>query len=146
MKMMLKRSVSMMLVVLTLFGILVIPVSAVGPTTSTITGRIPSNGGYSSGISVDTNGQKAKLRICTFNQAGGRKSGSITVKAVGDNGQVYTWNVKGCNGWSENTTNITLPAGNTHYTIYIKRNGNSNSNKTNCFYFSVDFKSNCWHW
>lgn len=141
-----KRSISMLLVVLTLFGILVIPAEAAAcTTTATVKGRIPTSG-YTSGQDVYTNGSKAKLRICTFNQAGARKSGKITVRAIGDNGQVYTWNVTGCNGISENTTNITLPAGNTHYKVSIKRNGNSNTNKTNCYYFSIDFKSNCWRY
>ena len=144
MKKMLKRSVSMMLVVLMLFAVLAIPAEAAAYKRYwTITGRIPTSG-YTSGQDVYTNGSKAKLRICTVNQAGNRKSGNITVLAVGDNGQRYTWNVTGCNGISENTTNITLPAGNTQYKVYIKRNGNSNTNKTICYYFSIDFKSNCW--
>ena len=142
---MVKRSISMMLVVLTLFGILVVPVEAYTfRNTFTVKGRIPTNG-YTSGQDVYTDGNKAKLRICTFNQAGARKSGKITVMAIADNGQKYTWDVTGCNGWSEKTTNITLPAGNTHYKVYIMRRGNNNSNRTNCYYFSIDFMSNCWH-
>lgn len=143
MKTMVKRSVSMVLVLLTLFGFIAVPVSAIGPRYDTITGRIPKSG-WTSGQDVYTNGEKAKLRICTFTQSGSRKSGNIVVKAEGDNGQVYYFYVKGCN--LNNNTNITLPKGNTHYKVSIKRDGDSNKNKTNCFYFSIDFKSNCWYW
>lgn len=132
----------MVLVVLTLFSILAVPVSA-ARFNWTKTGRIPQSG-YSSGYDIYTDGEKAKVRICTFNQAGDRKGGKITVKIVGDNGQVWYQTVKGCNGPSENSTNITLPKGNTHYKISIKREGDSNSNRTNCFYFSIDLKSHCW--
>lgn len=110
-------------------------------TTSTLTGRLTD--GYGSPSEVYTTGSAAKLRICTFNQNGKRTSGKITVRAVADSGAVYTWNVTGCNGISNKTTNITLPKGNTHYTIRIKRNGTSNSNRTNTFYYSVDYMKNC---
>ena len=98
---------------------------------------------YGSPSEVYTTGAAAKLRICTFNQNGDRTSGKITVRAVADSGAVYTWNVKGCNSFLNSSTNITLPKGNTHYKIYIKRNGTSNSNRTNTYYFSIDYIKNC---
>ena len=144
MRLMLKRSVSMLLVLVIMVSVLAVPVEAARYKRYwTITGRIPTSG-YSGWQDVYTNGEKAKLRICTFNQAGARKGGYIIVQAIGDNGQVYEFRVKGENGWSENSTNIDLPAGNKHYRIRIKRNGDSNTNRTNCYYFSIDFKSNCW--
>lgn len=109
--------------------------------TWTLKGRLTD--GYGSPSEVYTTGATAKLRICTFNQNGKRTSGKITVKAVADSGAVYTWNVKGCNSFLNNTTNITLPKGNTHYKIYIKRNGTSNSNRTNTYYVSIDYIKNC---
>ena len=107
----------------------------------TLTGRLTDN--YGSPSEVYTTGAAAKLRICTFNQNGDRTSGKITVQAVADSGAEYTWNVKGCNSFLNSSTNITLPKGNTHYKIYIKRNGKSNSNRTNTYYFSIDYIKNC---
>jgi len=110
-------------------------------TTRTLTGCLTD--GYGSPSEVYTTGSAAKLRICTFNQNGKRTSGKITVKAVADSGAVYTWNVTGCNSILSSSTNVTLPKGNTHYRIYIKRNGTSNSNRTNTFYVSIDYIKNC---
>lgn len=110
-------------------------------TKTTLTGRLTD--GYGSPSYVYTTGGTAKLRICTFNQNNKRTSGKITVKAVADDGQVYTWNVKGCNSFLSSTTNISLPKGNTRYRLYIKRNGTSNSNRTNTHYVSIDYIKNC---
>ena len=107
----------------------------------TLTGCLTDR--YGSPSEVYTTGSTAKLRICTFNQDGNRTSGKITVKAVADSGAVYVWNVKGCNSFLSSSTNITLPKGNTHYKIYIKRNGTSNSNRTNTYYVSIDYIKNC---
>lgn len=144
MKKTLSRILSMVLVVVMLCGMLSISANALGSSTSTIKGNLGDS--YGSPCWVITNGSAAKLRICTFNQAGKRTSGKITVKAVADCGATYTWNVTGCNGISNSSTNITLPKGNTHYYVYIKRNGTSNTNRTNTYYVSIDFKSNCWHY
>lgn len=110
-------------------------------TKTTLTGCLTDR--YGSPSDVYTTGSAAKLRICTFNQNGKRTSGKITVRAVADSGAEYKWNVTGCNGALKNSTNITLPKGNTHYKIYIKRNGTSNSNRTNTYYVSIDYIKNC---
>lgn len=144
-----KRSTSFILAIITIMTMLtsVFAISASAAsipfhtTKETQTGCI--TGSYGTPCEVYTTGQAAKLRICTFNQDGKRTSGKITVKAVSDNGGVWTWNVTGCNGLFSTTTNITLPKGNTHYMIYIRRNGNSNANKTNTYYCSIDFMKNC---
>lgn len=146
MKKIFSRCLSILVVVVMLLGMLSISAGAYSPpkSTSTVKGNLGNS--YGSVCNVYTSGSKAKLRICTFNQAGNRKSGKVTVKAVSDSGATYTWNVTGCNGISESSTNITLPAGNTHYKVYLRRNGTSNSNVTNTCYVSIDFKSNCWHY
>ncbi len=110
-------------------------------TTLTKTGCLGDN--YGRPNDVYTTGKAAKLRICTFNQNGNRTSGKITVYAVADSGATYKWSVTGCNGISNSSTNITLPKGNTHYKVYIKRNGRSNSNRTKTYYFSIDYMKNC---
>lgn len=143
-----KRSFSVFMVLVMMFTVLsfsTISASAAQlpylSTKTTLTGRLTD--GYGSPSHVYTTGKSAKLRICTFNQNNKRTSGKITVKAVADDGQVYTWNVKGCNSFLSSTTNITLPSGNTHYRLYIKRNGTSNSNRTNTHYVSIDYIKNC---
>lgn len=136
-----KKPLSLILALVTIismFTILAVSSSA----ASTKTGRFTNK--YSAPISIYTNGKAAKLRICTFNQNNQRTSGNIIVKAVSDDGATWTWKVKGCNGMLSSTTNITLPKGNTHYTVYIARNGLSNTNITRTYYFSVDIKKNCY--
>lgn len=139
-------SLAMVLVMIfSIFAISTVEASAASlplrSTKSTLKGCLTD--GYGGRCDVYTTGSAAKLRICTFNQNGNRTSGKITVRAVADSGAVYTWNVKGCNGLLNSTSNITLPKGNTHYVVYIKRNGTSNSNRTNTFYFSIDYMKNC---
>ena len=107
------------------------------------TGNVDAN--KNSYYHVYTNGNKAKLRICTFNQKGSRTSGKLKVLVVSDRGATYSYSITGCNGFSNNTTNVTLPAGNTHYIVYVWRNGNSNSNITKTCYLSIDYKTNCWY-
>ena len=113
-------------------------------STRTVTGRFNTGKKYTSTIHVFTYGKKAKLRICTFNQAGKRTNGKMYIEIKSEAGGDYSKKITGCN-LSNNSTNVTLPAGNTHYIIRIKRNGTSNKNLTKCFYFSIDFKSNCYH-
>lgn len=114
-----------MVMILSIVLVETIPTSAATISfKETVTGRV--TGSYGSPCNVYTNGKAAKLRICTFNQNGKRTSGKITVMAQSDNGGKWVWKVKGCNSWMSNSTNITLPKGNTHYTIRIMRNGNSN--------------------
>lgn len=142
-----KRSISIFMIVVMLLTLSIgtLSVSAAQlpsrSTKTTLTGRLTD--GYGSPSYVYTTGKSAKLRICTFNQNNKRTSGKITVKAVADDGQVYKWNVKGCNSFLSNSSNVTLPSGNTRYKLYIKRNGTSNSNRTNTHYVSVDYIKNC---
>lgn len=113
-------------------------------STRTITGRV--NRKRTDAIYVRTNGKKAKLRVCTFTQSGRRTSGKLKVLAVTENGNSYSYSITGCNGPSSNSTNLTLPKGNTAYYVYIWRDGNSRKNMTNAYNLSVDFKTNCWHY
>lgn len=138
--------VAVIMVLVTLFSGTISASAASLPsnsTTSTVKGYLSNY--YGQPCSVYTTGNAAKLRICTFNQNGRRTSGKITVMAIADSGAVYRWNVTGCNSFLSSTTNITLPKGNTHYMVYIKRNGTSNSNVTNTYYVSIDFMKNCAH-
>lgn len=132
-----KRAIALVLMFMLLFVFSTTAMAAV-------TGCYARGNNYGGYTNVYTNGKAAKLRICTFNQAGKRTSGKITVKAVSDNGAIYTWNVTGCNGWNNSSTNVTLPKGYKHYKVYIRRTNASNSNLNNCFYWSIDCMGNCW--
>ncbi len=143
-----KRVLSLTMVIVMICSLFMVSTTSAGAasfpyrtTTSTLTGHLTDK--YGSPSDVYTTGSAAKLRICTFNQNGKRTSGKITVKAIADSGAEYKWNVSGCNSALKNSTNITLPKGNTHYKIYIKRNGTSNSNRTNTYYVSIDYIKNC---
>ena len=140
------RIISFLLVVVILCSTLVAPVAAswLIKDYSTTKGYVTNSEGQTTPIDVYTDGKTAKLRVCTFNQAGNRTSGQLRVVAYSDNGGRWSWDIKGCNGLSNSTTNVTLPAGNTHYRVYIYRVNTSSSNKTNTYYLSVDYRSN-WH-
>lgn len=137
-----RRVISIVMAVVMVMSTVLIATDTTYAASKTVTGVLTD--GYGSSIRVYTNGKAAKLRVCTFNQRGARTSGKITVRAIADNGAVYKWNVKGCNSFMSQSTNITLPKGNTRYRVQIRRNGGSNSNRTKTFYVSVDLIKNCW--
>lgn len=111
--------------------------------TNTVTANV--NASCQDYKNVYTNGKAAKLRICTFNQVGKRTSGNLRYLLVSDNGGRWSGTITGCNGISNGTSNLTLPKGNTHYKVYLWRNGSSSKNITNTYYLSIDYMSNCWH-
>lgn len=144
------KIISVMLAILTVIAILgfqgTVKASAIDNCNRiTVTGCFNSGTAYTSGLYVYTGGTNAKLRICTFSQNGERTNGKITVKAVSDNGATYRWDVTGCNGVFDSTTNISLPNGNTRYKVFVARTNGDNDNITKCCYWSMDFNSGCWH-
>lgn len=112
-------------------------------STRTITARVTASFSSNDYKLVCTNGKTAKLRVCTFNQAGNRTSGELKYKLVSDDGATYTGTIKGCNGISSTSTNITVPKGNTRYRLYLCRGSKSNKNITNTYYLSINFMANC---
>ena len=90
---------------------------------------------------------------CQVKAAGGkyieRNIGDIndnyTIQYSTDNGATYRWDVTGCNGVFDSTTNISLPNGNTRYKVFVARTNGDNDNITKCCYWSMDFNSGCWH-
>lgn len=120
------------------------PAYAFETPDATVKGRLTNSLSTTKPCGVATNGRSAKLRICTFNQAGARTSGKLWVKVIADNGWEKTYSITGCNGWSNRSTNLSLPSGYTHYRIYPYRRGTKNSNLRKTFYCSIDFMNNCW--
>ena len=142
------KFISIILVIITLmsvFSVFTISSSAAAlTTTSTKTGYIMDSENKTVPIHIYTNGKEAKLRICTFNQAGQRTKGKLCIIYKSDNGGKEIKTVEGYNGILSKKSNFTLPKGNLHYEVYIIRNGGSFQNRTNTYYYSVDFIKNCY--
>ena len=140
------RITSLLLVIVIMCCTLVAPVAAslIYKDYSTVTGYVTESANKTTPIHVYTDGKAAKLRVCTFNQAGNRTSGKLKVLIYSDNGGYWAKTITGCNSILSSTTNVPLEKGNTHYRVYIYRADTSSSNRTNTYYLSVDFKPS-WH-
>lgn len=138
------RITALLLVIVTMCGAVATPVSASRyiKNYTTVTGRLTNSQWQTTPLHVYTDGKTAKLRICTFNQAGERTNGKLKVLIFSDNGGRWEETITGCT-WN-GTTNIKLLAGNTHYTVYIFRANTTNTNLTKTYYVSIDFQSS-WH-
>lgn len=140
----LKNFLSIFIAIFCVAGIMCSSLTAQAKTKSrgTITAIVTNRYDYRDYKHVYTNGKKAKLRVCTFNQSGRRTSGKLRYRIVSDNGACWSGKITGCGGSS--STNITLPKGNKHYKLYLWRDTQTNKNYTNTFYLSIDYMDNCY--